>query len=62
MTKLRELKEIAKDLDAIHDEMKRWILNLGRESAKAEWDKLVKKEVELEREFDKSLNEKYKMT
>lgn len=61
MTKLRELKEIAKDLDAIQDEMKKWILNLGRESARAEWDKLIKKEVELEREFDKSLDEKYKM-
>jgi len=61
LTKLRELKEIAKDLNAIHDEMKKWILNLGRESTKAEWDKLVKKEVELEREFDKSLDEKYKM-
>jgi hypothetical protein len=41
--------------------MKKWILNLGRESARAEWDKLIKKEVELEREFDKSLDEKYKM-
>ncbi len=61
MTKLREIKEIAKDLGAIHDEMKKWVLNLGRESAKAEWDKLVKKKVELEREFDKSLDEKYKM-
>ncbi|MGD0203420.1 MAG: hypothetical protein ABSC20_05890 [Candidatus Bathyarchaeia archaeon] len=61
MTKLRELKEISKDLDAIQDEMKKWILNLGRESARAEWDKLIKKEVELEREFDKSLDEKYKM-
>ena len=61
MTKLRELKEISKDLDAIQDEMKKWILNLGRESARAEWDKLTKKEVELEREFDKSLDEKYKM-
>jgi len=61
LTKLRELKEISKDLDAIQDEMKKWILNLGRESARAEWDKLIKKEVELEREFDKSLDEKYKM-
>jgi hypothetical protein len=58
---LRELKEISKDLDAIQDEMKKWIINLGRESARAEWDKLIKKEVELEREFDKSLDEKYRM-
>ena len=61
MTKLRELKEIAKDLDAIHDEMKKWILNLERESIRAEWDELVKKEIELEREFYKFLEEKYTM-
>jgi len=58
---LRELKEIAKDLDAIHDEMKKWILNLERESIRAEWDELVKKEIELEREFYKFLEEKYTM-
>jgi hypothetical protein len=58
---MREPKDIAKDLEANHDEMKKWLHHLGRESAKAEWDKLVKKEVELEKEFDKSLEEKYKM-
>jgi hypothetical protein len=50
-----------KDLKTIHDEMEKWIRRLDRESARAEWDKLVKKEVELDREFDKALEEKYKM-
>jgi hypothetical protein len=59
--KMREPKEIAKDLEVIHIEMNKWLHHLGRESAKAEWDKLVKKEVELGREFDKSLEEKYKI-
>ncbi len=61
MTKLRELKEIAKNLDDIQDEMKKWILNLEKEYTRAEWDKLVKKEIELEREFYNSLEEKYTM-
>ena len=61
MTKLRELKEIAKNLDDIQDEMKKWILNLEREFTRAEWDKLVKKEIELEREFYNSLEEKCTM-
>jgi len=61
LTKLREPKEIMKDLKTIHDEMEKWIRRLDRESARAEWDKLVKKEVELDREFDKALEEKYKM-
>jgi len=61
LIKLREIKEIAKKLDDFQDEMKKWILNLEREYTKAEWDKLVKKEIELEKEFYKSLEEKYTM-
>jgi hypothetical protein len=58
---MREPKEIAKDLEAIHNEMNKWLQHLGRESAKVQWDKLVKKEIELEREFDKSFEEKYEI-
>ncbi|MGD0644411.1 MAG: hypothetical protein ABSA75_05850 [Candidatus Bathyarchaeia archaeon] len=58
---MRELKEIAKDLEDVNNEMKKWIRQLGREFTRAKWDKLLKKEAELEREFDKSLDEKYKM-
>ncbi len=61
MTKLRELKEIAKNLDDFQDEMKNWILNLETECTRADWDKLVKKEIELEKEFYKTLEEKYTM-
>ena len=55
MTKLRELKEIAKDLNDINDEMKKWILNLEKASTREEWAELVKKEINLEREFYNSL-------
>ena len=61
MSKLRKLKEISKDLDDIYDEMERWILNLGIEFSRAEWDKLVKREIELEIEFDRSLEARYSM-
>jgi len=52
---LRELKEIAKDLDDIDEEMKKWILNLEKASTREEWAEVLKKEINLEREFHKSL-------
>ena len=55
MTKLRELKEIAKDLNDINEEMKKRILNLEKASTREEWAELLKKEINLEREFYKSL-------
>jgi len=58
---MREPKEIIKDLEAIHDEMKKWFDHLGRESARKEFIKLAKKDVELEKELIESLEEKYKM-
>jgi len=55
LTKLRELKEIAKDLNDINEEMKKLILNLEKASTREEWAELLKKEINLEREFYKSL-------
>ncbi|HYA78120.1 MAG TPA: hypothetical protein VEF91_05330 [Verrucomicrobiae bacterium] len=55
MTKLRELKEIAKDLNDINEEMKKRILNLEKASTREEWAEVLKKEINLEREFHKSL-------
>ena len=60
LTKLRELKEIAKDMDDINDEMRKWILNLERASTRREeWAELLKKEIKLVREFYKSLEKNF---
>lgn len=56
---MREPKEIIKDLEAIHDEMKKWFPHIQRESARKEFNKLAKKDAELEKELNKSLEEKY---
>jgi len=58
---MREPKEIIKDLEAIHDEMKKWFPHLGRESARKKFNELAKKDAELEKELHESLEEKYKM-
>jgi len=42
-------------LNNVNDEMKKWILNLEKASTREEWAELVKKEINLEREFYKSL-------
>jgi len=55
LTKLRELKEIAKDLNDINEEMKKRILNLEKAPTREEWAEVLKKEINLEREFHKSL-------
>ena len=55
MSKLRELKEIAKDLNDINEEMKKRILNLEKAPTREEWAEVLKKEINLEREFHKSL-------
>jgi hypothetical protein len=58
---MREWREIVKDLEAVHDEMKKWFSHLGRESARKEFNKLAKKDAELEKELSESLAERYKM-
>jgi len=60
-SKMREPKEIAGELEAIHDEMKKWLPHLERESARKEFGRLSQKEMELERELNSSLIGKYKL-
>jgi len=49
LSKLRELKEIAKDLNDINEEMKKRILNLEKAPTREEWAEVLKKEINLER-------------
>lgn len=57
---MRDPKEIRTDLEAIHDEMKKWFPHIQRDSARKKLEELEKKDAELEKELNKSWEEKYR--
>lgn len=52
---MRESKEIMRDLEANHQEIKKWLPHIKRESVKKVLEDLEKKDVELEKELYESL-------
>jgi hypothetical protein len=58
---MRDPKEIIKDKEANLNEIKKWLPHVKRESAKKELERSQKKDAELEKELNESIEEKYKM-
>jgi hypothetical protein len=58
---MREPEEIIRDKEANLNEIKKWLPHVKRESAEKEFNKLAKKDAELEKKLIESLEEKYKI-